>query len=113
MHSSARWKHNLHLPLDVVLQQVLVHGVKVVTAHVVVVVGHCVGELLAVRPVFHVIGLVAVVVVKVAFGREEAFWSTTFLRQMGSANVFAPFHCDSVMCAPLCAACVFTAVINK
>lgn len=62
---------NLHLPLDVVLQQVLVNRVKVIAAHVVVVVGHCVGELLAIRPVFHVIGLVAVVVVKVAFGREE------------------------------------------
>lgn len=62
---------NLHLPLDVVLEQVLVHRVKVVAAHVVVVVGDCVGELLAIRSIFHIVRLVAVVVVKVAFGRRK------------------------------------------
>lgn len=62
---------DVHLPLDVILKQVLIHGVKVVAAHVVVVVGHRVGKLLAVRSVFHIVGLVAVVVVKVALKREE------------------------------------------
>lgn len=57
---------NSHLPLDVVLQQVLVNGEKVIAAHVVVVVGHRVAELLAVRSVFHIIRLVAVAVVKVS-----------------------------------------------
>lgn len=62
---------DVHLPLDVILQQVLIHGVKVVAAHVVVVVGHRVGKLLAVGSVFHIVGLVAVVVVKVALKGEK------------------------------------------
>ncbi len=57
---------HLHLPLDVILQQVLIHRVKVVAAHVVVVVGHRVAKLLAVWSVFHIIRLVAVLVVIVA-----------------------------------------------
>lgn len=61
---------DVHLPLDVILQQVLIHGVKVVAAHVVVVVGHRVGKLLAVGAVFHVVGLVAIAVVKVALKTE-------------------------------------------
>lgn len=61
---------DVHLPLDVILQQVLIHGVKVVAAHVVVIVCHRVGKLLAVGPVFHIVGLVAIVVVKVALKRE-------------------------------------------
>lgn len=61
-----RTKLNSHLPFDVVLQQVLIDRVKVVAAHVVVVVGHRVAELLAVGSIFHVVGLVAVLVVIVA-----------------------------------------------
>lgn len=52
-----------HLPLDVVLEQVVVDGVHVVAAHVVVVVGHRAVELLSVGAVLRVIGLVAIVVV--------------------------------------------------
>lgn len=67
-------KLNLHLPLDVVLQQVLVHRVKFGAAHVVIVVGDSVAVLLSVGSVFHVVGLVAVVVVIVAFtgGKKTA-----------------------------------------
>lgn len=67
---------NLHLPLDVVLQEALVHRVKVAAAHVVVVVGHRVAELLPVGSILHVVGLVAVVVVVVAWGgqRESVRW---------------------------------------
>lgn len=73
---------NLHLSLDVVLQQVLIDGVKVVAAHVVVVVGNCVAELLGVGSVFHIVGLVAVVVVIVALtGQKQA------VRQTDSINV--------------------------
>lgn len=61
---------DVHLPLDVILQQVLIHGVEVVAAHVVVVVGHRVGKLLAVGSVFHIVGLVAIVVVKMALKPE-------------------------------------------
>lgn len=60
-----------HLPLDVVLQHVLVHRVKVTAAHVVIVVGRCVAELLTVGPIFQIIGLVAVVVVKVALTKQK------------------------------------------
>lgn len=64
---------SLHLPLDVVLQQVLIDGEKVVAAHVVVVVGHRVAELLSVRSVFHIVGLVAIVVVVLALmGQKQS-----------------------------------------
>lgn len=58
------------MSLDVVLQQVLVHRVQVVAAHVVVVVGHRVAELLSIGAVFHIVGLVAVVIVIVAWRRK-------------------------------------------
>lgn len=60
-------KPNLHLPLDVVFQQVLIHRVQVIAAHVVVVVGDGAVILLAVRSVFCIVGLVAVVVIIVTF----------------------------------------------
>lgn len=50
---------------------VVVHGEKVVAAHVVVVVGHCVAKLLAAGTVFHVVGLVAVMVVIVALKGQK------------------------------------------
>lgn len=50
-----RKTQNPHLPLDVVLEQVLVHRVQVIAAHVVVVVGHGVAELLPVGTVFHIV----------------------------------------------------------
>lgn len=64
-------KLNSHLPLDVVLQQVLIDSVKVIAAHVVVIVGHRVAELLSVGSVFHIVGLVAVVIVVVALKGEK------------------------------------------
>lgn len=62
---------NLHLSLYVVLQQVLIDRAKVVAAHVVVVVGHCVAKLLAVGSVLYIVGLVAVVVVIVALTGQK------------------------------------------
>lgn len=62
---------NSHLPLDVVLQQVLIDGVQVAAAHVVVVVGHRVAELLTIGPVFHIVGLVAVVVIVVTLIEQK------------------------------------------
>lgn len=55
-----------HLPLDVVLEQVLVHRIQFAAAHVVVVVGGRVAEFLPVEAVFRVVRLVALVVVVVA-----------------------------------------------
>lgn len=60
---------NSHLSLDVVLQNIVIDRVMIVAAHVVVVVGHRVAELLAVGGIFPIIGLVAVVVVALA-GQE-------------------------------------------
>lgn len=60
-----------HLPLDVVLQQVLINREEVIAAHVVVVVGHCVAKLLAVGSIFHIVGLVAVVVVIVTLTGQK------------------------------------------
>lgn len=71
MYGQESQDSNSHLPLDVVLQHVLVHSVKVTAAHVVIVVGRCVAELLTVGPVFQIIGLVAVVVVKVALTEQK------------------------------------------
>lgn len=62
---------NLHLSLYVVLQQVLIDRAKVVAAHVIVVVGHCVAKLLAVGSVLYIVGLVAVVVVIVALTGQK------------------------------------------
>lgn len=70
LSSQSTEKLNLHLPLDVVLQQVLIHRVQIVAAHVVVVVGDRAVILLAIR-VFCIIGLVAVVVIIVTFTREK------------------------------------------
>ena len=66
MHTAFR-RHS-HLPLDVVLEQVVVHGVELRAAHVVVVVGDGAVELLAVGAVLPLVGLVAVVVVIVTCG---------------------------------------------
>lgn len=62
---------NSHLSLDVVFQNIVIDGVKIVAAHVVVVVGHRVAELLAVGGIFSIIRLVAVAVVVVALTAEE------------------------------------------
>lgn len=84
---------NLHLPLDVVLQQVLINRVKVVAAHVVVVVGHCVAKLLAVGSVFHIVGLVAVVVVKVALtGQKQSVRWTERFRSSISISFYKIFN---------------------
>ncbi len=80
---------NLHLPLDVVFQQVLVDGVKVVAAHVVVVVGHRVAELLAIGSVFHIVGLVAVVVVIVALtGQKQSVRQNILMSLSSPVNLF-------------------------
>lgn len=79
--SPVRKNLNLHLPLDVVLQQVLIDGVQVVAAHVVVVVSHCVAELLAIGPIFHIVGLVAVVVIIVTLtGQKQSVKWTEVLQ---------------------------------
>lgn len=63
---------NSHLSLDVVFQNIVINRVKIVAAHVVVVVGHRVAELLAV--IFSIIGLVAVAVVVVALTGKETHY---------------------------------------
>lgn len=75
---------NSHLSLDVVFQNIVIDWVKIVAAHVVVVVGHRVAELLAVGGIFSIIRLVAIAVVIVALiGKETDYYSnpSSFLLQ--------------------------------
>lgn len=62
---------NSHLSFDVVFQNIVINWVKIVAAHVVVVVGHRVAELLTVGGIFSFIGLVAIAVVVVALTGQE------------------------------------------
>lgn len=84
--SSLTEELNLHLPLDVVLQQVLVHRVQIVAAHVVVVVGDRVAVFLAVRSVFSIVGLVVVVVIIVTFAGEKQT-GFMFFKRFGTTKV--------------------------
>lgn len=52
-----------HLSLDVVLQQVVVHRIQVITAHVVIVVSHCAVEFLTTGSILSIKAFIAVVVV--------------------------------------------------
>lgn len=65
--AAAGWRRHSHLSLDVVLQQILVHGEQVAAAQVVVVVRHRVVVFLSVRAVLHIVRPVAVVVVIVTW----------------------------------------------
>lgn len=87
---------SLHLPLDVVLQQVLIDGEKVVATHVVVVVGHRVAKLLSVRAVFHIVGLVAIVVVVLALKgqRQSVRWTDNILIPFREFDSGYQFFCS-------------------
>lgn len=94
-------KLNSHLPFDVVLQQILIDRVKVIAAHVVVIVGHRVAELLSVGSVFYVVGLVAVVIVVVALKGEEQS-----VRQKACSTACIHYSCERLCTGTADALCV-------